>query len=549
MSKWNLKDNNLFNFKYWELVGENLSHVEYDDIIHYDSVKILKLDTFESEILLDGNFIKRHQCNCSHWTQQEPCEHILCLVYLIRQKKIIYKTVHKTSENQGVKRLDMKSILNEISHDELMSFVKIYSKRNSNFSHQMIAHFAYKLNSVDHDEKYETLFSKILNQPKDKFNYLTPSSIRDLNKLFITFGEQLKILCSLHDYQQVYSLLKVCIYNFNKSLPNIKKDHHEFTIANFQNLLDNFQFDSTISLSPTLLDLYHIELSDWIKKRIFINKGLSIKLLYILISICDREKLQHLQLTLENEILTIENLSFKENYVAISLVISSILNDIDNQIIQKYNNYDISINLALDYLLDHQYYQKAIHLIKTIESDKINIDDYLLRIYILENDKSNIVNSAKSLFLKNYDIRYLEILHRTMPRNIFTKWLSNIIIQLKQENNWDQMINIFYFLHDIETIKSLLFEKADMQFWIDHSSKVKSSMNNNDFTLLSDFIFQFLQDHLGKKAAEKVKLLLNKLKTPKTEINLNKIQDLILEKYLDRPSISKMNDIEIKIVI
>mgnify|MGYP000983356981 CR=1 FL=1 len=549
MSKWNLKDNNLFNFKYWELVGENLSHVEYDDIIHYDSVKILKLDTFESEILLDGNFIKRHQCNCSHWTQQEPCEHILCLVYLIRQKKIIYKTVHKTSENQGVKRLDMKSILNEISHDELMSFVKIYSKRNSNFSHQMIAHFAYKLNSVDHDEKYETLFSKILNQPKDKFNYLTPSSIRDLNKLFITFGEQLKILCSLHDYQQVYSLLKVCIYNFNKSLPNIKKDHHEFTIANFQNLLDNFQFESTISLSPTLLDLYHIELSDWIKKRIFINKGLSIKLLYILISICDREKLQHLQLTLENEILTIENLSFKENYVAISLVISSILNDIDNQIIQKYNNYDISINLALDYLLDHQYYQKAIHLIKTIESDKINIDDYLLRIYILENDKSNIVNSAKSLFLKNYDIRYLEILHRTMPRNIFTKWLSNIIIQLKQENNWDQMINIFYFLHDIETIKSLLFEKADMQFWIDHSSKVKSSMNNNDFTLLSDFIFQFLQDHLGKKAAEKVKLLLNKLKTPKTEININKIQDLILEKYLDRPSISKMNDIEIKIVI
>lgn len=549
MSKWNLKDNNLFNFKYWELVGENLSNVDYDDIIHYDSVKILKLDAIESELLLDGNFIKRHQCNCSHWTINEPCEHILCIVFLIRQKKIIFKTIHKTTENQGVKRLDMKSILNEISHDELMSFVKIYSKRNSNFSHQLIAHFAYKLNSVDHDEKYETLFSKILNQPKDKFNYLTPSSIRDLNKLFITFGEQLKILCSLHDYQQVYSLLKVCIYNFNKSLPNIKKDHHEFTIANFQNLLDNFQFDSTISLSPTLLDLYHIEISDWIKKRIFINKGLSIKLIYILISICDKDKLRLLQTTVDQDILTIDNLSFKENYVAISLIISSILNDVNYQIIQKIKNYDISIHLTLDYLLDHQYFQKAIHLLKTIESDKLNIDDYLLRIYILENDKTNIVNTAKSLFLKNYDIRYLEILHRTMPRNIFTKWQVNIINTLKLENNWDQMINIFNFLHDTDSIKSILFEKSDIQFWIDHSAKIKFAMNNNDFALLSEFICQFLQNHLGKKAAEKVKLLLNKLKTPKTEMNLNKIQDLILEKYLDRPSISKMNDIEIKIVI
>ena len=272
-------------------------------------------------------------------------------------------------------------------------------------------------------------------------------------------------------------------------------------------------------------------------------------MIYILISICDKDKLRLLQTTVDQDLLTIDNLSFKENYVAISLIISSILNDVNYQIIQKIKNYDISIHLTLDYLLDHQYFQKAIHLLKTIESDKLNIDDYLLRIYILENDKTNIVNIAKSLFLKNYDIRYLEILHRTMPRNIFTKWQVNIINTLKLENNWDQMINIFNFLHDTDSIKSILFEKSDIQFWIDHSAKIKFAMNNNDFALLSEFICQFLQNHLGKKAAEKVKLLLNKLKTPKTEMNLNKIQDLILEKYLDRPSISKMNDIEIKIVI
>ena len=91
MSKWNLKNNNIYELKYWNLVSDELSHIEYEDIIHYDTVKILKIDDIEAELLLDGNFIKKHQCNCAHWAIKEPCEHILCMVSLIRAKKIIIK--------------------------------------------------------------------------------------------------------------------------------------------------------------------------------------------------------------------------------------------------------------------------------------------------------------------------------------------------------------------------------------------------------------------------------------------------------------------------
>ena len=550
MSKWNLKDNNIYELKYWNLVSDELSHIEYEDIIHYDTVKILKIDDIEAELLLDGNFIKKHQCNCAHWAIKEPCEHILCMVSLIRAKKIIIKEVHFSNDNvRSHKRLDLKNILNDISTDELISFIRDYAKKNSNFNHHMMTHFAYKLSSVDNDDKFESLFFKILNQPKDKFNYFTPSSVRQLNKLFITFGEQLKILCSLNDYQQVYSLLKISIFNFNKSLPNIKKEYLEQVFSNFQKLLENFHFDKSLTLSPTLIDLYQIEFIDWIKKRTFINKGLSIKLIYILISLNSKEILVQLIQVLLNDILSIDNLNYKESYGAQLLIVSYINDNSDNSIHFHCKTMEKSSKIAMDYLIDNNYYPSAMSLLKSLENTGINIDDQLLKIHILENDKPNIIKLSKSIFEKTLNTKYLEILDRVMTKSNFNKWKSQFIEKLQEDENWEKIIEIHVVLNEIDELKSFLFHQADVNLWIDHIPKVKQYFLENDYLLLSNFIIEFLNNHLGKKASDKIKALLNKLKTANNEKNIQKINDMILEKYLDRPSITKMNEINFKIDI
>jgi hypothetical protein len=541
MPKWNLKDNSLFQYKYWNVVADTMDHITYDEIIHYDTVKILRILDMEAEILLDGNFIKKHSCSCAHWNSIEPCEHVLKIVALIREKKVVFKEIQKVSESyRSYKKLDIKNILNDITTDELIYFVKDYAKKNANFNHQLLTHFAYKLSSNDHDEKYDSLFLKVFNQPKDKQNYLTATSFRQFTKLYISFSQQLKILCTLEDYLQAYSLLKISIFYFNKSLPLIRKDHVEEISAIFSQFLDSFTFESQLSISPTLLELYQLELLDWSGKRSFVNKGLSVKLMQILLSFRSSAVYGAVVELLEKEILSISDLKYRSKYESLYLFVSFIHGSDYQSDLVSTTHFDTTASLALDYFLENHMYLESKRFLTYLGSLGLNTDDQLLKIHILENDKSSIIKLSKALFERKKDIKYVEILSKVMSQTVFNNWKSKVNEQLLAEGNIDLVIEILLATHDHDALKGLLLQQADMTLWIEHAPKIKLDLTEVDFKLLHIFIDAYLDEHLGKKSSDKIRMLLNKLRHPQNEKLIQKINDQVIARYIGRPSISNM---------
>ena len=122
--------------------------------------------TIETEILLKGSHVKSSRCDCNEKDKDEYCKHIVVGLFLIRRDKSKPKPKPKKRRSNSY---SVDQILENISNEELVNFVKAYARKDQKFNLTMKASFARRVSTGDIDEKYHKILDKIIKPSTKSF--------------------------------------------------------------------------------------------------------------------------------------------------------------------------------------------------------------------------------------------------------------------------------------------------------------------------------------------------------------------------------------------
>lgn len=140
--------------------------------------------TWEVEVKITPSKVVAASCECERFRREKMCGHVGATLLKLRQelnKKIKPKApAPERTEDASPRRLTTGGVLEQISHDDLVSFVRQYAKTNRNFAIALKARFAPDVSDVDSKEKYLQLLDSTISaarRPDRTFNQRGSNSI------------------------------------------------------------------------------------------------------------------------------------------------------------------------------------------------------------------------------------------------------------------------------------------------------------------------------------------------------------------------------------
>ncbi|MFZ1751066.1 MAG: SWIM zinc finger family protein, partial [Saprospiraceae bacterium] len=119
------------------------------------------------EVVIQSPFTKKQKatCDCNFFASNLICKHVITLLFHIRSTQSQKPLVgNKKSGSSSAKNtsLNIHQILHEISHDDLVTFMKAYATKDKKFSTQLKVSFARKIEVEDGAMKYKNILNSIV---------------------------------------------------------------------------------------------------------------------------------------------------------------------------------------------------------------------------------------------------------------------------------------------------------------------------------------------------------------------------------------------------
>ncbi|GLR17443.1 SWIM zinc finger family protein [Portibacter lacus] len=181
----------------FEEVEKNLWSYEIKDGISY-----------EIEILISPSKVLNYSCDCTYFTENGSCKHIIASLYHLRLLKT--KNVKQGAKvvRSVPKKLSIPNILNQIDPEDLKNFVRTFAKKNKKFSTSLKATFARSIELENNEDKYENILNSVI-RPATGVDYRI--SFQNI-KQFITISEQFDAqfddAVSLKQYKEASYIIK-----------------------------------------------------------------------------------------------------------------------------------------------------------------------------------------------------------------------------------------------------------------------------------------------------------------------------------------------------
>ncbi len=139
--------------------------------------------TLEVEVKISPSKVTAASCECDRFLREKKCGHIAATLLQLRQeinKKPKPIRPQPTNMEDAPRRLTTGVVLEQISHSDLVAFVKQFAKTNRNFAIALKTRFAPDVTDMDSKEKYLQLLDTTISaarRPDRTFNHRGSNSI------------------------------------------------------------------------------------------------------------------------------------------------------------------------------------------------------------------------------------------------------------------------------------------------------------------------------------------------------------------------------------
>ncbi len=154
------------------------------------------------EVLISRNRVKEWTCDCGE-ADEQPCKHVAALLL----RRLEWLKAEEASKKKKPARMNIRKLLDQLEHDDLVTFVQSYARTNKQFNVALKAHFADRFETVSSREKYESLLTAAYRSAKGRSRYLRASRVRTFMKMTSQMIPQTQDLIAAGSYNEAYELI------------------------------------------------------------------------------------------------------------------------------------------------------------------------------------------------------------------------------------------------------------------------------------------------------------------------------------------------------
>ena len=496
--------------------------------------------TFEVEIQISGKKIKAFTCDCENFSANKKCDHSVAGMLQLRKSqnlKALKKRTEQRPKSTAPKKLNISSVLNNVSHDELKEFIRAYSRKDKRFSLAIKAKFANAVKLEDSKEKYIQLLNATLTAVRKTNGTINYSGTLQVRKVVSDVLDHLEDALALEHYREVVDMLQAIL---EKIIPIIR-----LTAPN-----EKILAQMIAQTLESLKELTRQKLPQDLKKELWefclkeLNKSTYRKhqiqqLLYDNLFTLTNEKKKAVQVLEKIDLLLSEQTN-RETAIPLLLFKFGLLEKHQPKALDKFIEAHLNEKEILMAAIEKTFHQKDFSKTKQLVNKgladqklikvKNTLNEYLLKIAIATNQKKDIIHYARIRFFNTLDFSYFKILKSTIDK----KWKSElkiIIDELESTPYHPKKKNIFAEIYASENLPHELFtyikKIRSLELLQQYDDQLLEYSKQDVYVLYEDLLVSYLQSHIGRKASERIRIILFHLK----KIGANKLVHRLIKEF------------------
>jgi len=499
--------------------------------------------SYEIEILISPSKVVNYSCDCSVFTSEGHCKHIVAALFQLRMLK-----TKKVERNVKVirsvpKKLNIPNILNQIKQDELNNFIRNYARKDKKFSTALKATFARKIELENNEEKYESILNSVIRPATGADYSVSAQSVKQLLSVAGQFDAQFEDAVSLKQYTEAFYIVKSLLGKI-AYVNHWTNSEHELILEANKHFHKQFRLLLELEIAPSLereMVKFGVELAG----RSYYHIAHAEHNLFLIL--LDPLKLD------TNEDQLVDLLTNKLG--------SELLHDYELEKIWTIRQYFVEKQIELPAqktpkLSSHSVYRISDRLEEFRAfvglRDFLNLfmvngqikDSFLIKHYVKVlkkiGTKEELVEAAMNSLVVHKDLYFYELLKNSFPADaeafyhIVSERISEkksidfhkLYLEILQED--DRIDELVAYLQSSKHALKLIYDQAEY-------ISTRSNKLTEVLITLSD---KYLKEYMGKESSVEMRKLLLFLRRNKWEKELSKLQKHLLRDYVDRKSLN-----------
>ena len=531
-----------------EVLFENSAVQRINEIEKHLWIAIIKGEDeteTEVEILISPSYVRKLSCECEEFHAIKSCNHVIIGLFALR-KHIQAKKDERAAQIAKArlpKKLRLADLIENVSDEELRSFVSSYLRKDRKLYLNFKARFAQKIEIGGESNKYLQILDELIKPISTKEAKLRAETISLFINLSNEFLAQFGDLMSVQSFSEALEILTalmkkstyVLAYNkvFQDKVLNLVEQVHKAWWEYFENI------------STTELKLKQTETSSELASHSYYNY--------------ESNQIDLYQFLYKNS-------AYIENSVFESLITKIVRNDKLN----RDCSYLISVFFKLLYKIDkldlfqpilpilnhHPEFHKRIlqkffqskeydemdSYIRFMKSHSMGFDkeflSFEIRILIHNKESQQAIKAIRDEYILNHDRTVLLLTEELSEKDRIEVYAQIEGILLRQ-NSPANLMNLYNFTNQPKKLLSILKENPDIKyldqygdrFWEDHHELMKD--------LYSVAFMRYLDEHVGYSNSKFVATHLSRIKRKGWPIAAKEIKSKIQKQFPGRISLKQ----------
>jgi hypothetical protein len=438
-------------------------------------------------------------------------------------------------ELQGRKfaALNINSILNNLTKEDLKTFVKAYASNDKKFSTSFKVHFARRVDLQDNEKKYKSILDSIIRPVSSDKNPFKASDVRSLLNVADEFLSQADDEIAMGQFYEAYLLIKTTIVKLCYTLhyaPYAEVETEKLINGAHIKIRDIIINNESVDLKNEIID-FLIELSQLSYYPYLELTENAIALLMRLKALPEEV----------NEIFTtqIKRKVYHERQVVIILALKMKLAfDTDKSYSIDKKLYNLLDKIA-EQLFKNEFYVELEEFAQFHRGSAKDVALYHLQSLQISKSKK-LITEAANYFLEGKDLRIIELIKQKNTQELFEK-LKQTILKSKSKlvSNPSTYLQYLYKSESFDELLKFHEEKKDFKFLMIYDAVLLKHFPSELTSLYEAMVEDYLDKHVGEQSHQFINDLfihLNKIKATKI---VNKIGLMIEMKF---PHRSKFNN-------
>jgi len=519
-----------------------ISNGEYEAIVS-------GTEEYTVQIKIRNNIIIEHNCDCPY-DMGAVCKHVVAVIFHLQQDELELNQLNfpipKKKKTKSVSQ-QVKELLKDISHKELIDFVQENSIKDKKFRNYFLASFGY-LSQNQSKEFYQKQIHSILQTATGRDGWIGWSDMKYVVNTTEPFLQNAEKYLVSNNFENVFFISTALLEEMTEAFQYGDDSNGDlgYFVESAMELLSKLVQEKLSKILKQ--EIFNYCISSF-KQELFEGWDWHLGMLHLACELIERESDADIIISCLDSI----NGEY-EREQAQSFKLELLRKFKDEKEVEKYTNKHISNPsiraTEIEKAFKNKNFEGAIHLakdgIKCDEKDKPGLVkiwyNWSLKVAQAQNDIPKIVEYARFLFIDNFypEQDYYQILQENMEHEKWHPFLEEIIKEITPKNRWTytELTRKIYIKEEWwDRLFLMLKQNLSMENIEQNEQYLAKDYSSELIELYSERIINYVEKYIGRNHYKTACRYLRRMKNLGGNDQVNILIELFKKQYPQRKAL------------